>query len=381
MIRRRARTVVLLLLFSTWGGLGCGGASSSQGPGVRTLPPTRPEAARLFARGVKLLERGRLTAARRRLLRAVKVDPNLWEAHYDLGVIARRQGDLQEARERFEAALAIYPQAVEPGLGLAEVLYQLGLAEEAAERLERLVREHPEHHRARVALAALLRQAGRYEQALGHARRVLVAEPSDVEALAEVGRVYRARDRLDIAALIFRKALDLVGDGEDGARQRARLHTDLGLVELKRGDTQLAFRHFEEAVAADPSYTPARLNQASVLLRAGDYEGALAAYQEVVERDEDSVDGHLGLGIAYRGLERYRKARRAYEQVLDLRRDHPDALFDLAVLYAEFLEKPGKARGLFERFLSVAPSNHPKREEAKRYVEDLPASSQGGGSS
>jgi hypothetical protein len=44
------------------------------------------------------------------------------------------------------------------------------------------------------------------------------------------------------------------------------------------------------------------------------------------------------------------------------------ALFNLGVLYADFLKKPADASTLFKRFLADAPSDHPLRAEAEKYL-------------
>jgi hypothetical protein len=54
--------------------------------------------------------------------------------------------------------------------------------------------------------------------------------------------------------------------------------------------------------------------------------------------------------------------------VLDRDPHNTAALFNLGVLYADFLKKPGDAAPFFQRFLSDAPSDHPMRAEAERYM-------------
>ncbi|HEX7479546.1 MAG TPA: tetratricopeptide repeat protein, partial [Polyangiales bacterium] len=139
------------------------------------------------------------------------------------------------------------------------------------------------------------------------------------------------------------------------------------------GDTQLAFDEFEKAVAADARFTPARMNRASVLLHAGDYAAAEAEYEKVLAIDEHEVDARVGLGVALRGLGKHADAEKAYEKALEEAPNHPAALFDLGVLRAEFLDRRGQARELFERYLQVAASDAPQRPAAERYLAQIPA--------
>jgi len=50
-----------------------------------------------------------------------------------------------------------------------------------------------------------------------------------------------------------------------------------------------------------------------------------------------------------------------------------DVLFDLGVLEAEFLDRRSRARERFVRFLELAPRDHEKREDAQRYLTEIPA--------
>lgn len=349
--------------------LGCGGGVQVVTES-RELPPADPRAVRLLVQGARFIEQDNLRQARNRLERAIELDPNLWEAHYNLGVVERRLGRLLQASDRFAAARRIQPGAVDPLLAQAEVYYLLGEREEASVLLETVVERDPDRVPARVALATILRERGETDAALRHAREALIREPANVRALAEVGRVYVARENYEVAQLVLRKALELM---EDEDPVRAEIYNDLGLLELARGDTQEAFRAFAQAIEADPRYTPARKNQGSVLLHAGDYEGARDEYQAVLRIDEADHDARVALAIALRGLGRHEGARRHYERVLEESPNHLGAVFNLAILRAEFLEQRPQSRELFVRFMELAPRNHPRRAMAQQYLDEIPA--------
>ncbi|MBX3251036.1 MAG: tetratricopeptide repeat protein [Myxococcales bacterium] len=354
-------------------GAACGG-SSAQLEAVE-VPPADPAAVREYLAGVRILERtgGNQTArdrrARERFVEALRIDPNLWEAHYNLGVIQRRAGQLEEAAASFERAAQIAPTAPEPLLAAAETAYARGDRDAAATQLQRLVERAPEDLSARTALAIILRGRGRFDDALTQAREVLVRDPQNVRALLEIGRIERARERFDVARLVLDKARQLVPEGD--ARTRAEVLNEVGLLELDRGDNQAAFEAFDAAVAADAGYAPSRTNMGSVLLAAGDYQGAAAQYQAVLRSNADDLAARLALGIALRGQGDHRRARQEYERVLEAEPTHADALYNLAILRAEFLDERTQSRETFQRFLDAAPRNHPKRSEAQRYLREL----------
>src|SRR5690606_21723470 len=100
--------------------------------------------------------------------------PNLWEAHYDLGVLQRDAGELREAAASFEAARRIQPASGEVLAALAETRYALGERDAAASLLREYVGQHPDSIPVRVALATVLRERGDHDGALEQAREVLV---------------------------------------------------------------------------------------------------------------------------------------------------------------------------------------------------------------
>jgi tetratricopeptide (TPR) repeat protein len=355
----------------------CGGATSAGGAAridPSQLPPVDPRALRAFQEGVRDMERGGRAAersARESFEEALELDPNLWEAHYNLGVLHRRAHRLRQAATSFEAARAIQPGSSEVLAALAETRYALGERDAAAELLRAYVAQHPDSIPVRVELTTVLRERGDHDGALEQAREVLIRDPRNVRALAEIGRIYRAREQYDVAELVIRKAIEIT----DGAE----LHNDLGLIQLARGDTQAAFEEFARAIAIDARFAPAHLNQGAVLMRAGDYAGASTEYRAVLVSDPNNLEARVALGAALRGQGEHQDARREYEEVLEASPDHPGALFNLAVLLADFLDQRPRARELFVRFLEAAPAGT-YRDTAQRYVNEIPAPAADGGS-
>lgn len=357
----------------------CGGSA----PKVQNATGPRaadPRAVEKYVAATKLLEPPAKQAARSDkrddsravtlLEEALALDPHLWEARHDLGVLYRQRGDTLRALEELEHAHETAPAANEPLLALAEAEHALGNRERATELLQAYAERSPRSVSARVALSALHRESGAYDLALAQAREALLLSAgettSQLDALLEIGRVYRAKSELDVADLVFQKAAALDA-------KSPRPPNELGLSAVARGDTQLAFQKFEAALALDGAFAPARLNRAVVLLRAGSYERAAAEYRKVLEQDESHAAAHVGLGIALRGLGKHEEAAAEYEKVLRTTPNHVAALFDLAIVQSEHLSKPKEAAERFKQFLDVAPDG-PARDFAQRAIEQAHAS-------
>lgn len=343
--------------------LACGG--SNKKAAAPTLPPANPHALNKMEQGVQAAKKSGGQQKAIDLFRsAVKTDPHLWEARYNLGVLLAEQGQLAPAEKQLDEALKLAPNAEDVVVALAEVRRRRGNASGAADVLDSFVKAHPKAIAARIALVSALRDSNKFDQAIQQAREVLVRRPNDPNALAELALTHVARGDMDTAELLSEESLK--GEKSAVAERTA------GLIALKRGDDAIAFKHFETASELDPKDTTARMNIGTVLLRAGVYDRAEKEFRAVLEIKPDDIPATIGLAAALRGQGKrdnkapYQEAEKLLEGVLKREPDNLAANYNLGVLYSDFLQEPKKAKPLFKRFLSDAPDNHPAVAKAKK---------------
>lgn len=335
------------------------------------LPPVAPEALSAFDSALRALRLGGPEArdkARERLEKAVAIDPTLWEGWHDLGVVYFADGDDEQAAEAFGKALAINPAHLESQLARAEALRRAGNDDAARADYQAVLKRMPDHRDAAARLASLLREARKYEDAIDVIRDVLRNAGANARVYVQLGLIYFAQGRDELADLVLTKAAEL--DAEEPAIYNAR-----ALLALERGEAQVAFDLFDHATSLDPDYLDARYNKAAVLMNAGDYAGAKGELTVVIDKDPGDLRARLALGVAYRGTEEYDRARDSWERVV---KDAPrrsrlrgDALFNLAVLHMDYLEDEKGAMQALDRYLQNAPRNHPKRQNAEERKEEL----------
>ena len=101
------------------------------------LPKTSPEAQAAFDEGVRVMRMGRrhYKEAVEPFTRATRLDPRLYEAWHDLGVIHTATGDLDAAVDDFKRALDIQPGARKTVLAYGESLRRNHEPEEGGRRL------------------------------------------------------------------------------------------------------------------------------------------------------------------------------------------------------------------------------------------------------
>jgi tetratricopeptide (TPR) repeat protein len=339
------------------------------------LPPANPVAVAKMVRAVEASKdpNGGRARAIGLLKDAIGVDPNLWEARYDLGVLLCASGDLAGAEEQLAAAYKIYPDAEEVAVALGEVRRRRGEHKNAADDLGDFVQAHPDALQARTLYVAALRESGQVDKAIEQAREVLLRKPSDPQALSELALCHLAKGEKDTATLLAKQALDASkpGDPRSAGAERAT-----ALIALANGDNLAAFDAFQKAAAADPGDTTARIDMGAVLLKAGAYAKAEEQYRAILAVSPDDTEASIGLAAALRGESddqhpgRLVEARALLEKVLQADSHQTSALFNLGVLLADFQKKPQDAAPYFRRFLSDAPSDDPMRADAEKYLQN-----------
>ncbi len=347
-----------------------GGGHVTTGPAKTStaLPPANPAAVAKMVQGVQAAKEPTTRARAIALLReAIVIDPNLWEARFDLGVVLASAGDLSGAEEQLAAASKLAPDSEEVAVALAEVRRRRGEHKPAADGLGDFVQDHPNALDARTLYVAALRESGQVDKAIGQAREALVRKPGDASALSELALCHLAKGEKETAQLLVKQALD--ADPKSAVAHRAA-----GLIALANGDDAGAFVEFRKAAEADPRDTTARLNMGNVLVRAGAYQKAEEQFRAILAIAPEDIDAAIGLAAALRGEaddkhpQKLDEARALLEKAIERDPHHVAALFNLGVLYADFLKKPGDGATYFKRFLSDAPSDHPMRADAEKYL-------------
>ncbi|HEX5060253.1 MAG TPA: tetratricopeptide repeat protein [Kofleriaceae bacterium] len=357
----------------------CGGSTKRTVRGGRTVEAKRekikPAAMKEYEAAMRALRLGGPEAnetARARLRSAVKTDSTLWEGWYNLGVIAWREGDDDEAIDDYGKALAQNRDHTPTLMARAEAYRRAGRKKEARGDYEAALKgmeeDDPNRRDAAARLASLLRDGGDYEDAVEVLRETVRVSGTNARIYTELGQIYIAQKRLELAQLVLAKALEL--DAKDPS-----VYNALALLAQRQGKSQEAFERYDQAVSLDAKYIDARFNKATVLLDAGDYLRAKTELTAIVENKQDDYAAWVSLGVAHRGLAEFPDARKAYERVI---KEAPkrssaraDAMFNFAILKMDFLNDQAGAKTELERYLQEAPTSHAKHQEAETLCKQL----------
>lgn len=166
------------------------------------------------------------------LRRAIQIDPNLGEAHFNLAIAMRRLG---------------------------KVLQQMGQMKEAeeafkeAERVLRSILERRSDSSVKLELARLLSDLKRGDEAMKVCREVIASEPRNEDAFVLLGYIAVSLNRLDDAERAYQQALKI-------NEKNADILVGMGVVAYLRSHYDYAISWFERALKINPNHPQAKQN-------------------------------------------------------------------------------------------------------------------------
>ncbi len=157
------------------------------------------------------------------------------------------------------------------------------------------------------------------------------------DALAERGRVYEAEDA-------YRKALSI--------REGALTYNNLGNLYAATGRFERAAAAYQNAVAMEPDYVEARMNQGLAAMRAGQVTDAHSAFEQAAVLEPGNAEIFYNLGVAREALGRPGPAASAYARAIALRPRWAEAYFNLGKAHRDNGEKTAAIRA-YRHFLKL----------------------------
>lgn len=166
-------------------------------------------------------QKGRLQKAIGHFEKALKIDPDFFEAHNNLGAVYLRLSCLAEARQSLDRALSIRPDDPMALRNMAYLQLAAGQFNQAVETLSRLIRVRPSDCWAYEYRGEALYQLGRTAQAEASFAEALSLDPNSSMARYRLGEIAYKRRDFEAALNHFRSYLQ--GDSPEGAAHIEKL--------------------------------------------------------------------------------------------------------------------------------------------------------------
>ena len=176
-----------------------------------SLKPVWANPSNQLSLGNALIEQGKLAEAIDCYERAVQLNPEFYEAHYNLGV-ALTQTEDAAAIAAFNRALEINPDHAASHFGVARLLEVTGDLTTALTHYQRSADLDPDSAAAHYALAEALLKLRHWQAAIAPCERTIELDPGFAWAHHYLGYVLLKQSQWQSAAITLQRAIELNAD-------------------------------------------------------------------------------------------------------------------------------------------------------------------------
>jgi tetratricopeptide (TPR) repeat protein len=222
---------------------------------------------------------------------ALKVSPDNYRAHYNLGCALSEKGSYAEAIYHYQEAVRLRPNYTDARYNLAAELIRENRSDEAVQQLLDIIRIKPDFAEARNNLGVILSKEGRMDEALVQFQEAVRLKPAFAEARKNFGTGLMQAGRLDEAIGQLQEAVRLKPD-------IAEWRDSFGLALAQQGRTNEAISQFQEAVRLKPDFAEARNNLGVLLIQSGRLDEAISQFQEAVRLEPTYAPAQKNLDAA-----------------------------------------------------------------------------------
>jgi tetratricopeptide (TPR) repeat protein len=274
--------------------------------------------------------------------KALELQPKLYEAELNGGILLLRQKNPAEALPLFDDAAAQKPKEFRPRYYLAECQLQTGDAVKAEQNYRLALELNPKSAGAELGMAHALVREGKLADAAPHFRQAAQLDANYRDSLLELADLYEQNKQPAEALAIYREFPD-----NPAVQERA------GALLLAGNQAAEAVPRLEEAYSKDP--TPAnRVALAMAYLFTKQLDKALPLFEQAVNAEPSNFDLRMAYARALRDQKQYPAAAAQFYAALKLKPGDKAAWRDLGAMlylakdYPKALEALDQARKLGE---------------------------------
>jgi len=265
----------------------------------------------------EMYQRGRWAEAEAELRKALSLNPDHAEWHYNLGLTLEAAGRDADALASYERATTLMPDEVDPMLAAAVTSNRLGQHEQALKWLERVLRLDQHSEVAHAQKIDALWRIGHHEEAetAFYLAQQTLKEPS-AACLAAMAESLIVRGLFQRAEWCLKEAMRL-------EPSMPRLRARLAAVSAATDKPQRALQLYLRELRDDPGNIVTLLEYGTLLRDLGRAPEAVEKFRRVLELEPANVEAHYELGRIAMESHRYEQAHLEYELILKLDSQFP----------------------------------------------------------
>lgn len=268
-------------------------------------------AASAFERGADLLKAEKPESAAGAFMKAIELDPEMADAHVQLGRALGKLGKIEEAIISCRRAIQLNPNSAQGHRILSVALATQGKLEEGYQAVQAAEKLNPNDPATIQILGSFLMDFGKFEEAVATGRRAVELSPDDARSHGLLGAALGEHDKLDEAEASMRRGLEI--DPDD-----AEMHTNLGGLLFLLEKLDEAVTALNRAIELDPEGPRANYYLGEVLGSQGKFEEAAASFRREIELQPNVAINHKRLGDSLSELGNYEEALASFQRAAEI---------------------------------------------------------------
>ncbi|MBT7865810.1 MAG: tetratricopeptide repeat protein [Opitutales bacterium] len=315
---------------------------------IGELNTSNPSASAVLALGMLDAIESNFDAAEVRFKEAVKLDPELGEAHAAIGTLHLARNEISEADASYQKSFDLSKGDPSKQFIYAQFKFRTGDSASADKLINEILEDEPRFVPALTLKAQLISADAKFEDATKLADEILHLTPYNPEAIL-------LSSRLKLAQNQFEEAIRQLEQATERFPESDALIYGLALAQLGNNEPIKSSANLTRTITLNPNHNEAILMQAALSARQGDSEGAIVSLEKVINKNRENVQAqtllaqiHLEAGHMDEALMLYK----ALGNQLDTNPAPPR--FEAEVLLR--LGKNDEAKAAFERSLDRNPN-------------------------
>jgi len=224
--------------------------------------------------GLVAQQTGEYSRAIKLAKKAVAIEPDA-RFFSNLGTAYRAEHKFEQAAEAFQQALKIDPSLIEAQFNLAGLYLDHGRNQEAITWFRKVISLKPTMLPAHEGLGQAFLNLDNFTEALSCVESALRMSPSSISAMTNKGLALQGLGQFPEAREVYDKILEI-------DPQQAEALNNIGNVLVGQGELHQSISYYQRAVQAKPDFVQASINLAWVLIQNGLQREAEDCFKEII---------------------------------------------------------------------------------------------------
>lgn len=290
--------------------------------------------------------------------KAVKLNPNVAEAHFNLGIAQLRLKKIKTAIQSFKRALELRSTFPEACNELANAYQESGKLDEAIALYNQAINLRPQYADALCNLGCAQIKVGNLSEARSNLQSALSANPNLPEIYIQLAAIAKREEDLEAVEQQLRQAISLAPEHPEANLSLAELIveknptdalalcqqasntassdkiflTRLAVQYKQLGELKLSIECYRNALQAGPRDAQILSNLGVALKDDNQLDEAISIHGKALSVDPQSAEAHYNLAIALSAANRQEEAERSYRRAVELKPELVEAWTNLGSL-------------------------------------------------